>query len=378
MSNMHTNSVLRQGQRGVTLVELMISLLLGLLLTAGVIQVFAGNRFTYAFNEGLSRIQENARFSLDHIAYSARMAGYSGCLSEVAIHNNLDGAENIFRDDIETGIQGHDADGTGTDDIYVAGAVGFPLWTPALPPELNNGAIPGSDVMPGSDVLIVRGLSGNSNSLVSPFNSSTQLITAEPHDFMAGEILVVSDCQKASIFQLTSVTGSGSAVNLEHSDTVGFTPGNDDAAWDAEQDYGLGSEIARLETYAFYVGEDDDGRPALFQLRLARQSGTASSFAAEELVSGIDTMQVRYGLDADNDGAIDDLGLVTADAVAADAWTDVVSVEVTLLARSTDEYGAETDEADYNVGGTTRFDPVDDRRLRQVFSTTIGVRNRLP
>jgi hypothetical protein len=30
------------------------------------------------------------------------------------------------------------------------------------------------------------------------------------------------------------------------------------------------------------------------------------------------------------------------------------------------------------VGGTTQFNPVDDRRLRQVFSTTIGLRNRLP
>jgi hypothetical protein len=37
----------------------------------------------------------------------------------------------------------------------------------------------------------------------------------------------------------------------------------------------------------------------------------------------------------------------------------------------------ETDTAVYNLAGT-QFDPVDDRRLRQVFSTTAGVRNRLP
>ena len=374
MNNMHTNSKMRCSQGGVTLVELMISLLLGLLLTAGIIQVFAGNRVTYAFNEGLSRIQENARFSLDHIAYNARMAGYSGCLSEVAIYNNLD-APNDFRDDIENGIQGHNANGTGALETFAATAIDPApsanpnAWTPTLPAELNN------EVIPGSDVLIVRGVSGAANSLVSPFTNAAQLFVAEPHDFMEGEILVVTDCQKASIFQLTEVTGTGFGVNLVHSNAGSFVPGNNGPNWDAEQDYGLGAEVARLQTYAFYVGSGANNRPALFQLRLQRQSGTASGFVAEELVAGIDTMQVRYGLDADNNGAIDG-SLVTADAVAD--WTAVVSVEVTLLARATDEYGTETDTSIYNLGGTTRFNPVDDRRLRQVFSTTIGVRNRLP
>jgi type IV pilus assembly protein PilW len=373
MNKIFTSGKTRERQKGVTLVELMISLLLGLLLTAGIIQVFAGNRVTYAFNDGLSRIQESARFSLDHIAYNARMAGYSGCLSDVAIHNNLD-APNTFRDDIENGILGHDANGTGNDDEFAALATNPApstnpnAWTPALPAELGN------SVIPGSDVLIVRGVSGTANSLVSPFNSPTELVTAEPHDFLEGEILVVSDCQKASLFQLTDVTGAGGAVQLVHGDTAGFAPGNDAAAWDAEQDYGLGSEIGRLQTYAFYVGQGDDGRPSLFQLRLVRQSGTSSAFVPEELVAGIETMQVRYGLDGDSNGAID--SIVTADVVAD--WSTVVSVEITLLARATEEYGAEIDTVTYNVGGTTQFNPLNDRRLRQVFSTTIGVRNRLP
>jgi type IV pilus assembly protein PilW len=123
------------------------------------------------------------------------------------------------------------------------------------------------------------------------------------------------------------------------------------------------------------VGTGVNGRPALFQLRL--QSGVSASFVPETLAEDIDTMQVRYGVDIDNDGAIN--RWETADAVNAGVnWLNVISVEVTLLARATEEYGQETDVAIYNVGGGTRFDPSDDRRLRQVFSTTIGVRNRLP
>jgi len=362
----------RRRQGGVSLIELMISLLLSMLLIAGMVTVFGNNRVTYEFNQGLSRIQENARFSLDHIAYNARMAGYSGCLSEVAVYNNLS-APDTFRDDIENGIQGHNANGTAEGQTFVAGATdpapsgNLGAWTPALPAELNN------RVIPGSDVLIVRGVAGAAHPLVTPFSDSAQLFVADPHDFLNGEILVVTDCQKASIFQLTNSTAVGFGVNLVHSNSGTYTPGNAAPTWGPEQDYGLGSEVARLQTHAFYVGRGASGRPTLFQLRLQPLSGTASGFAPEELVEGIETMQVRYGIDPDDDGAINNR--VTADAVAD--WTRVLSVEVTLLARATDEYGPETDTVVYNVAGT-QFNPVNDRRLRQVFSTSIGVRNRLP
>ncbi|MGH7128104.1 MAG: PilW family protein, partial [Planctomycetaceae bacterium] len=209
-------------QHGVTLVELLVSLVLGMLLTAGIIQVFAGNRTTYAFNESLSRIQENARFTLDHMAYNARMAGYSGCLSEVALYNNL-ATTDTFRDDIANGVQGYDANGTGAGETFAATAMDPApstnpgAWTPGLPAQLQN------LVLPGSDVLVVRGIGGNAQSLVSPFNDSAQIFVATPHDLTAGEILVVSDCQKASIFQLTSVDATGQ--NLTHS-AASFTPGN--------------------------------------------------------------------------------------------------------------------------------------------------------
>lgn len=355
----------RRCQGGVSLIELMISLLLSMLLIAGMITVFGNNRVTYEFNQGLSRIQENARFALDHIAYNARMSGYSGCLSDVAVHNNLN-APTPFRDDIENGIQGHNANSTGEGQAFVAGTTPAG-WTPVLPVDLAG------EVVAGSDVLVVRSVAGASLSLMTPFSNATQLIVAGPHDFVTGEILVATDCQKASLFQLTDSSAVGAGFALTHGDTAGFSPGNNAANWGAEQDYGLGSEIARLQTHAFYVGQGADG-PALFQLRLQPlPSGIASDFIAEELVGGIETMQVRYGIDPDGDGAIN--SRVTADAVAD--WTRVLSVEVTLLARATEEYGPETDTANYNVAGT-QFNPIDDRRLRQVFSTSIAVRNRLP
>ena len=71
---------LKHLQAGFSIVELMISLVLGLLLMTGVIQVFLSSRQTYATNEAMARQQENGRFALEFIARSARMAGYTDAI----------------------------------------------------------------------------------------------------------------------------------------------------------------------------------------------------------------------------------------------------------------------------------------------------------
>jgi type IV pilus assembly protein PilW len=365
-------------EQGMTLVELMVSLVLGLMLTAAIANVFMRNRETYAFNDGLSLIQENARFALSRVGDSARMAGSLGCLSNVAVVNDLAGAADPFRDDLANGLQGFEAVGTDSGETYAAAAVD-PLpgndpadWDPALPTELSDPA----RVIPGSDVLVIRNVSGASSSLVAPFSDASALHVAAPVDFMAGEILVVTDCSKASLFQATQVTATGFGADVEHGDDA-FAPGNSlPADWGPEQSYGLGSEVGRLETTAFYVGQGESGSPALFQLRLQRTDATTSAFAPEELVDGIDTLQVRYGVDTNNDRQVD-TWQTAAEVGAANTWPTVLSVEVTLLARTSDEYGTAFDTVVHDVGGL-QFDPIDDRRLRKVFSTTIGLRNRLP
>ena len=365
-------------ERGVTLIELMIALALGLVLTAIIMQVFLRNRSTYAFNDGLSLIQENARFALEHVANSTRMAGSIGCLSNVAVINNLAGAANPFRDDLVAGVQGYEATGTNPGQTFAAADVDpAPLddpdsWAPALPSELADPAL----VIPGSDVVVIRNVSGTSSALVAPFSDEDVLHVGAPVDFLAGEVLVVTDCQKASIFQATSVAATGFGADVDH-DSSALTPGNaPPGEWGIDQSYGLGSEVARLETIAFYAGQGENGSPSLYQVRLQRTDDTTSVFVPEELVEGIDTMQARYGLDTNDDRQVDTWA--TADAIdAASSWADVLSVEITLLARVPEEYGTEKDEVIHNVGGM-EFDPIDDRRLRKVFSTTIGLRNRLP
>ena len=63
-------------QQGVSLVEIMVSLVAGLILTAGVIQIFIANKQTYRVNNASARIQENARFALETLGRYLRIAGY--------------------------------------------------------------------------------------------------------------------------------------------------------------------------------------------------------------------------------------------------------------------------------------------------------------
>lgn len=374
-------------QRGVTLVELMIAMALGLLITAGVLQVFASSRASFAFNDGMSFIQENGRWAIDHIASHVRMAGYTGCLSTVPVFNHLGGAANPLRDDLVNGLQGFEADNTNPGETFAAAATNpapsgvASAWTPALPADLVG------RVVPGSDVLAVRYVSGASQPLVAPFSSTTHLFAAVDAGFAQGQVLVVTDCQKASIFQLSNdpaTTLMPAPGAMRHHVVAGAIPGNANPAdWTVTESYGLGSEVAALETVIFYVGEGanasegGNGVPSLFALRLTRLGATNAQLQAFELIEGVDSMQVRYGVDADNDRQVE--SWQSADTVdAGGLWPQVLSVEIALLMRSSDEdYNGTIDTVTYNLAGTV-FDPVNDRRFRQVFGTTVGLRNRLP
>ena len=65
---------------GFSLVELLVSMTLGLILLGGMIAVFAGNRRSADINEATTHMQENVRFALGAIASDIRMAGHQGCL----------------------------------------------------------------------------------------------------------------------------------------------------------------------------------------------------------------------------------------------------------------------------------------------------------
>ena len=92
---MQTQTALRHHQRGLTLVEIMVALTISLLLMAGVFQVFLSNRVSHNLQNGMGRLQENARAAMDVLSLNISMAGFNaGTSNPVAINsaNTLDNA----------------------------------------------------------------------------------------------------------------------------------------------------------------------------------------------------------------------------------------------------------------------------------------------
>jgi type IV pilus assembly protein PilW len=359
-------------QRGLTIVEILVAVTLSLILLAGVSQLFISSKRTYEVQDGLSRLQENGRFAVDYLARHVRMAGYMGCLSNaglITMHNNLNNAA-TFANNFSVGIEGFEANGTAPGSAYAiaaenpapSGNAGG--WSAALDADLVG------RVLPGTDVIVIRNASPASVALVSPYSDSAQVFVSNPNDLQIGDILMVTDCQKASVFQATNIQSTGFGTNAVHSQ-ANMMPGNNTSVWGSDQSYTEGGEIMKSEMRVFYVGQGASGGPALFQRSLRNAGGGVVELVSDELVEGVENMQVLYGEDTNGDRTAD--AYRTAAAVAD--WSQVVSARISLLVRSPENALPEAETNTFDVGGVT-VDPVDDRRLRQVFTTTITLRNR--
>jgi type IV pilus assembly protein PilW len=80
-------------QKGLTLIEIMIALLLGAFLIGGIIQIFVNTRQTYKMEDALSRLQENGRFAMEFIGRDIRMADYRFCPSKPRMANAIAGTD---------------------------------------------------------------------------------------------------------------------------------------------------------------------------------------------------------------------------------------------------------------------------------------------
>jgi type IV pilus assembly protein PilW len=109
-------------QSGISLIEIMIALLIGLFLLGGILQMFSASQQTSRMQSNLARLQENGRFALDFLARDIRMAGYWGCLKGMS--TDITGTDN-------NAVTGDSID-DGTDTIILKGIFDLFFLTPPL------------------------------------------------------------------------------------------------------------------------------------------------------------------------------------------------------------------------------------------------------
>ena len=372
---------LRLRQTGLSLIELMIALVVGLILIAGVLSIFISSRQGYSVNTAVARVQENSRFALDFIHNDTRMAGYMGCATSTQVVNYLNplSGSNLPYD-FTVALTGYEFTGTAPGDIYPA-APASPAenpgpdtntgdWSPALDSSLQNRVIPGTDVLvvrfsQGGDPVYITSIPGS----VSPGSPSADFQINMNGGIQTGDLMAITNCLSTVVMQATQVNGGG--TNVVHNTGSG-SPGN--AIQGLPADFTGAQVMLAPTTIVFFIGQGTDGSPALFEA--VTDTTQANGFSYEELVPGVENMQVLYGVDLTGTRIPSEYETAAAVAAAGD-WSNVVSVRIALLVRS-DEGAMLLPAAApvYNLLGTSITVPRD-TRLRRIFTATIAIRNRL-
>jgi type IV pilus assembly protein PilW len=315
MTRRPINQRINHSQLGLSMIELMVAITIGLILSAGIIQIFANSKQTYRIEESLSRVQESGRMALDFISNDVRMASYWGCQPDPSnIQNDLAaGAGYIdFTSGAVTGTEG----GAGApDSLTLSGADG----TLGLVLQPNGG--------------------GGSYSTAT----STALQVSTPNDLSAGDIVLVGDCTGGDIFQVTGANPSAAGV-VDHA-VGGGSPGN---ASQLSKAYQGDASIYYVHQTIYTIKAGADGQPALWR---------SVDGADQEIVEDVSDLQVLYGEDMNNDRSVDRY----VDANNVSNFANVYSVRVRLT--------VQTAAASTSV--------IAGNRITRNFSTTVAVRNRV-
>ena len=297
-------------QKGFTLIELMLSLLIGLFLIAGVFTVYINSSKSQRSVEVEVKMLDDARFALDVIGYDLRHAGMWGQFKESA-----------------------KAEGS---NILVAGECRASWAVDASSPVFGfNDPLPN----PYSGVCL--------NDFYAGDLFETRYVMSSPVVAIDPSILYLYANYSKGTFML----GGGPVVN----------------------DGGNGNYPVVAHAYYLksWTDEKGDGIPSLHQITL--QPGP--SVTDIMLLSGVEDLQIQFGIDTTNDGAVNRY----VNPSPGINWKKVISAQVWLVMRSANKYPNIDTSVSFNqqpfssTGGTVAYG--NDGYRRVMVNTVVQLRN---
>jgi len=395
-------------QRGLTLIELLIAMLIGTLLILGATSMFIANKRVYKEVDYQGRLAENARFAIEMITRDIRMAGFVGCAVQQEVFNRL----NVFIGTAQNpqlllsylsrnsgavqanAIEGSESGGnwlpSGSGDAVAGG-------TAILTPDNRTatfGAMNPVTMIPNSDGFTVRFLEDTNTNLCADMTSVNANLNAQAETgaqipgglFIQGQIFAASDCEATNIFQLTANAPTTPFV-LQHG-VGGGTPGNNAGTLSKQYTIPIAGDcdaspvdIHQFRARRYFVANDLDGNPGLYRQTFDVNSdmvpvNTTPMEFAERLIDGVENMQILYGEDTSGNRVPN----AYQTAINVVNWANVVSVKIAVLFATPDEdFSAPLNPDTYTLLDVVGIDPtpaVDDRRRRKVVEATISLRNR--
>ena len=331
--------------RGYSLVELMVSITIGLIVLAALVTLFAGNSRERGEIERANQQTENGRYALEVIGDDLRDAGYLATFDPGTVAGpnpqlTIPGAlPNACATDVPTlnsamvlAVQGYD--------------------------NGNNAPACVADLRAGTDILVVRRA------------STCSVGTANCDPQVAGDAyLQAAGCNA----QLTAGNYYVLDTNVANLNLL-------------QKDCATAAPLYQYRTHIYFVANDDkpgDGIPTLKRAELG-----AGAFTIVPLVEGVENLQLEYGLDT----AVPTSGspaVYTADpssfnacapAACVSNWRNVVAVKINVLARNLTPTQGYTDTKTYTLGLTFAgaanvFGPFNDGFKRHVYTSAARLNN---
>jgi type IV pilus assembly protein PilW len=325
-------------QRGLSLIELMISMAIGLFLLAGLVGIFVNSSQTSAELQKSSAQIENGRYAMQTLVEDLSLAGFYGYYAPSAATASPDPCSTSITDLTDGmkqpvfGVKGADA-----------------LWS-------GHACLPDANRLAGTGVLVVR-------------RADTNMTTG--NNFVVGETYMQANANpddpanpKVAVATATNGTTTSTGtypLRLKDNSTV--------------------APVRKMRTHIYFIApcsqplectgaSSDDGIPTLNRIEVT--AAAAGGYPVVPIAEGIENLQFEYGIDADGDGAPETPFVALPPSAAA--WSNVVAVQVWLLARNIEKTQGYTDSKTYNLGASTSVTPADNYK-RHAYSSLVRIIN---
>ena len=351
----------RRAQRGFTLVELMVSAVIGLFIVAAVGGIYISSKRTFWSTNAIASMDDTARAVFDLMGTSIRQADFTGCQR---LGGTINGdtraiAGTQWWNDLATPVR-----------AYVAPDPALSFTAPAPTP------------VAGTQVLTLIGADPAREASVVADDPATGVITTGVHGFSNGQTLLATSCMLNSFFIMTGGAGGNTIAHA--------LPGNCDIALDFtcgsgaapnSQKLTLGASILPVVATAWYVAPSGNVAGKGRSLWQASTNSPAQP-ASAELVNGVENLAFDLGVDTAGNGSVNRWlppGSVTD-------WSQVLAVRVHLLLSTlpdsaTSAVGANTSitfPANSTTVLTASTTPaIDPRRVYREYSAVFAIRNRM-
>ncbi len=346
----------RSVQSGIGLIEILVSLFIGLFVMGGVLQLFSTSSQNAVAVSGSSRIQENVRFAFSRIADDIAQSGNLGCIS-----SSVAGADYSSNMPIVSQV-----------DTLAGSAYSFlsPIRVEdADAGESGAAEAPANGRAPGTDEFSI-GYVNNAVRLDVIDIDATSVTVDDASLITAGDIVAVSNCFQGAIFTVSDVSGDTVSHATSFDKNISsFIPNTPTAAVNVVSpyylyggttgayEYSIGTSAAAAS--ACRRGTDSQQLPDLAQANCALFR--TDSVGRQELVQGVHDIQVEYGW-TDNDGNL----LLSSSPTAVQAPL-IDRMRVTMVFNSIDNVNTTVNTIDQTASGL----------LLKTYSRTFNLFNRL-